>query len=491
MDRKEFLKAVRKGVRLRIDDLTLTTPFATYAGRGVLKGIKGDFGLEITLPSGTEAPESPVGAISVKDFWKLTGIIEDSLLFTVYDLPPPRRSIHGNLVTLILKANSVTLTPQGVDRLSHDQIQQYLIAPSDFDGHLLDQPPFIAPAGHQKCRIEFNGIIPGYELFAKNSGTETKVSHPFLQNAGSSSRGDTLLGTLSTGLTFCLVERGKETEFYLRSEDNHISEGEADDLNHFSSFQKALAFVHGREAWPFTMQHWRHGQLILDRVRGWKVAAGTAHTPFNGRLWYNSRVGNIQWDVVPPIDLAYRFFLRNSPLSRSVGTLLFHYRQAAASHVHARITATVLCPLLENLVRVVDDHFQLLKPNLKFEELQEELSQLLKLRGASDPDASRRRHHKRLAGVVRKTPYRGTEEIFRAVFAHLELKWAGVWEETFVLWKSYRNTLMHGGAASEDYRSDLIVESRIAGLINVIILRLIGYRGWAQLSAFDDKLSQI
>jgi hypothetical protein len=447
--------------------------------------------MEITLSKGTEAPPPPVGIIGIKDFWKLTGTIEDSLSFSVPDLPPARRSIHGDVVTLILGTNNVTLTPQGMDRLSYDQIESFLTAPDDFTGQLVRPPSISAPTGPNKCRIEFNGILPGYKLFAKNSGTDTTISHPFLGATGSSSNGDTLMGKLSTGLTFCLIERGKATQFFLHSEEDHLSEGEADDLSHFSAFQRAIAFVHGREAWPFAMEHRRNGQLVLDRIRAWKIAAGTAHTPFNGRIWLNSRVGSIKWDIVPVIDLAYRFFLQNSALSRTLGTLLFHYRQAAANNVHSRVTATVLCPLLENLIRGINDHFQLLKSNPNFESLKEELSNFLKVKGNADQDMNRRRHHKRLAGVVKKTPYRGTEEIFRAVFDHLGLAWEGAWEETYILWKEYRNSILHEGGSGGDYRSDFIVESRIAGLINVIILKLIGYRGWAQLSAFDDKLSEI
>jgi len=113
MDRKAFLKAVRQGTRLRIDDLTITTATASYKGRGILRARKGDFRLEITLPAGPEAPPPPTGTIGIKDFWKLAGTIENSLSFSIPDLPPARRSIHGGLVTLILEANSVTLTPQG------------------------------------------------------------------------------------------------------------------------------------------------------------------------------------------------------------------------------------------------------------------------------------------------------------------------------------------------------------------------------------------
>jgi hypothetical protein len=101
-----------------------------------------------------------VGTVGVKDFWSLTGIIEDSLLFAIPDLPPARRSISGGIVILYCHANGLTLTSQGLDRLSYDQIKQYLATPDDFTGHLLDQPPFIAPTGKQKCRVEFNGIIP-------------------------------------------------------------------------------------------------------------------------------------------------------------------------------------------------------------------------------------------------------------------------------------------------------------------------------------------
>jgi hypothetical protein len=48
-----------------------------------------------------------------------------------------------------------------------------------------------------------------------------------------------------------------------------------------------------------------------------------------------------------------------------------------------------------------------------------------------------------------------------------------------------------GNESEEAVREELLAESRIAGAINCMILRLMNYSGYVQLSTYEDAHTQI
>jgi hypothetical protein len=73
------------------------------------------------------------------------------------------------------------------------------------------------------------------------------------------------------------------------------------------------------------------------------------------------------------------------------------------------------------------------------------------------------------------------------------MQWEPRWEAIYATWKAHRNSALHVGKnrPEEDYREDLIVCSRVAGAINVLLLRLMGYTGEVRWSAFGDDYDQM
>jgi hypothetical protein len=84
---------------------------------------------------------------------------------------------------------------------------------------------------------------------------------------------------------------------------------------------------------------------------------------------------------------------------------------------------------------------------------------------------------------------------FDAVTEHLGLASIEGWGEIYKLWSGNRNPICHrmaaGDDSEEDIKADLVAESRIAGAINCIILKILGYSGIVQLSCFEQKTTTI
>lgn len=84
---------------------------------------------------------------------------------------------------------------------------------------------------------------------------------------------------------------------------------------------------------------------------------------------------------------------------------------------------------------------------------------------------------------------------YDGVIEHLGLKPQAYWQELYGLWSKFRNPMSHRMAkedkAEDSVRGELIAESRIAGAINCMILKLMKYSGYVRLSVYEDKFGQI
>jgi hypothetical protein len=85
--------------------------------------------------------------------------------------------------------------------------------------------------------------------------------------------------------------------------------------------------------------------------------------------------------------------------------------------------------------------------------------------------------------------------MFQAVTNHFNLQWENDMEQIYFIWTNLRNPLAHGherSNQSEDERKQLLLdESRIAGVINLLLLKLFGYSGKMSISVFEDKYRQV
>jgi len=158
--------------------------------------------------------------------------------------------------------------------------------------------------------------------------------------------------------------------------------------------------------------------------------------------------------------------------------------------VHVEITTTVLCTLFENLVRVLFRELKLEEkarqedPALvRFEQAR---SDVLKLIEKNEGDG-----YERIRKVLTTASLFSQREMLQAVARHLGLKWETDLENIFKTWKDARHPLVHETSRAhrtEDQWKELSLnESRIAGAINVLLLRLFGYAGLMKASTFEER----
>ncbi|NJK91957.1 MAG: hypothetical protein HC904_09090 [Blastochloris sp.] len=86
------------------------------------------------------------------------------------------------------------------------------------------------------------------------------------------------------------------------------------------------------------------------------------------------------------------------------------------------------------------------------------------------------------------------EKLFKRAFFIAWMKWEEREEEAFKFWKENRNDILHDGRYERpdgELVNELYVESRLAGAINIFVLRLMGYEGIVSASAFEDEYRKI
>jgi len=82
---------------------------------------------------------------------------------------------------------------------------------------------------------------------------------------------------------------------------------------------------------------------------------------------------------------------------------------------------------------------------------------------------------------------------YRAVCEHLGLKWEGLMKEAWETWDGVRHKSVHAMLSERaiSVHDHFAAVGRIAGAINILILRLIGYSGITRTSVFEDKHQKI
>jgi hypothetical protein len=497
MNKNDFIKAVRRdGGKFRADNIVIATDTGELHGKGVIEVMSGRFRLHVTLSAGSRPLELQMGIKVRRDFWLIQGMIEDQIGFSFRSLPS--NSSHNyhfgqqDRSTLEFSANRIELTPMGFDCMTSRQMHELQQQANQQAGSLettssnVDLASEAAPPPN--VLVTFHAILPGFKLIDRNAGTETKSNNAFLGES-TRSTSDTFHGEMQ-GWKYGLIEKDGDLHVYLTSEPDRESLGDEHDERLLHAFLQALAFTHAQHAWPFSVEHRRDSKLVADHIQLNENVADSPHAPFTECLAFNNAVKKLTWKFGDALELAYIFSSSDSKLAREVENLLYIFREASAKGIPKRITLLCLCSLLESLVRVIYE--EQIAPNKAaandgFQRVKKETcEELIK----KDQPA-----YKRLAGILSNAEPLNIRMRFDAVIEHLGLKPEQKWPELYGLWSKLRNPISHrmanGSESEESIIEETVAESRIAGAINCMILKLMKYSGYVLLSAYEDKYGQI
>jgi hypothetical protein len=337
-------------------------------------------------------------------------------------------------------------------------------------------------------------LLLGYKLIAPEKRTNTTVTSAFLGKRQSWAY-DTAEGKLTKDWSFGLIQRGDDIEFCIEKINGKPSLLNEEE-NIVRAFLASIAFIHGQHAWPFYLRHRRDGKYVSDWIRSPEATARSAHRPFNERIWFNARVGQIDWNFNRSLRRAFKFFVKNSPFVEEIEDLLQQTRDASEGSVHKKSNNVVLCALLEsaitaifeNLVRAKKNSYQKAFENARKSAL-ETLNEAINASSRSTEATALRRLRQKLSN----TPFWHTREKFEAVANKLGLKWQKDWEDLYDFWARWRHRVIHRGtragviSAPDSFK----IESRMAGAIYLLVLRVMGYRGIAIKSVLEDVFTKI
>jgi hypothetical protein len=506
MKREEFIKAVRHdGASFRTDNISIDTGTSKVSGKGTFRICDGRFLLDVTLDDLTNVPAIPMGFKGRSEFWKIRGRIEDEIEFYFEGMPSGRKDHYGHHPWKVLPMSScfLDLIPSGLDALTtaerrkwrEDALKAHQLATG---GHVTEtvQENLIPTTQADTCifDVSFDAVLRDYKLIAFNGGTTTTVKNTFFEDSSESSATDTFHGKFQ-GWKFGLIQREKDLHVHFWSESEYKSLNEDEDRRLFRAFLNAVAFTHGKHTWPFLMEHHRDGRLLLDRIHLSSDVARTAHAPFTESLDFDARIGRLKWNFIEPLEASYRFFCSNSKLSNEISHLLYLFRETSASGVPKRIALLGLCSLFESLVHIIYE--EQIAPNAvanttAFNSAKEKSIAAVKLLASQSENPSS--FDRIIAILTCAAPLRFKDE-FDAVITHLHLGSEKRWHGIFELWRDCRNPLCHRLSDEDESeastKDQLLAESRIAGAINCMILKLMGYSGFTRLSAFEDEYGQI
>jgi hypothetical protein len=412
-----------------------------------------------------------------KDFWSLSGTIERDLRFSCDRVSPGNRTDHWKTrkapqTTQVLVLSHLDLQTAGWDKLTHAQKRKEIGLP---------------PGKRAKFpKVIFAAVLVGCEQKFINAGTDRKIENDFLGKRQSSSA-DTFIDR-ADDYDFALIKEGNDLRVHLRSKAEFRSKGEDDDRRRFRALLDAVGFTHGAHPWPFRISYWRDGRKVLDQIQSARDVTNTPHAPFDEALGVTAgrqRRGARN----SPVRIAARFFEKQKAISANVSYLLFLCRASTADSVDLQVRTLPLCSLFEGMVNLLFDHLKL-EGELRARDPQfdayirqrDRLCLRLKKFAAKDNAALRR-----LAGSLERATAFRTKDKFRALCDHFGLNQKAM-NRHFESWAKRRNPLSHGEWDSDI--QDFIHQSRLAGAINILVLKLMGYSGRIRAVTLGDDASE-
>ena len=488
MTADDFVTIVRNGSdKLRIDDVVIKTDAQIFRGKGMLQITQQRIEATVAFGEGQSGPKFSAGVYTKRDAWTLTGLIEDNLQFQYHNVGPvgnEQISWPGQITKCTLKLDPIDLVPSGWDAMSRHERDQCL-KPHQENEVVTNTGPAEGISADELASedVTFYATIFEYALPFSSCGKEirgeTENYEYILTSVPTKNRGASDLGVT------------------LHFKSTYRSNNEQGDWSKFYSFMHALAFMSGVHAWPYRIEYWRAGQKTTDRVTAANCLCSTVHIPFSDQLAFGAVTGSVKWSFQQSIRRVVSFFETDSPLSKEIEYLLFLFRQGGAKGVHHDVRVIAMCVLFENLVRLIfrelklEDKARNENPVVQsFEAAKKEvLEQLVQQLNANSEG------YKRLRNIVQSAEAFNVKQMIQTIGNHFGLKWEADMELLFKTWNDARHLRVHRGEYStrseDNQKASIIAESRIAGAINILLLKLFGYSGIMNCSIFEDRHRQI
>jgi hypothetical protein len=472
MTADQFVTAIRKGdEKFRVSKITLKAEGQIIRGQGSLSVVGDDFKIDLEVAQRYNVPEPQRELWKPADAWKISGLIEGALKFTSDWVSPQGHSrswVFGRKSGFIqhLRLDRINLVPMGFDALSEAKRARIL------------QRPRVKRAKYPD--VEFHAVLFDCEPVFLNAGTDTKVRNDFL---GAYSGGSALDTFLDRGreYDFALIKKDGDTHIHFRSKSQFHSVSEQDDRRRFQALLMGVGFTHGFQPWPYRIQFWRGGRKVTDQFRPPYKLTRTRYAPFDKGIGFqrNLHRKGAQNSVV---RLAAEFFGKQTTLSQEVSRLLFLFRETGSASF--RVKTLALCSLFEGAVNLIFDGLRLedefRRSDPQFDEYLQLRSRLVRrLRRIAANRKSQALG--RIAGSIGAGREFRVQDKFKAICRHFGLSYDGEMSKHYEAWNRKRNPFMHGNWKEED--TDFSDQSLIAGAINIIVLKGMGFSG--QMKAND------
>jgi hypothetical protein len=303
------------------------------------------------------------------------------------------------------------------------------------------------PSADAAESVEVHGLLEDYKLIAPEEQTTTIKRGPFGETE--SWAADTATGELSEGWSYALIEQAENLEFMLVKTGGKNSTFEQE-RRLTEAFLKSVAFIHGQHAWPIWMRHRRDRKYVLDWIRPPSRPVRSPHRPFNERIWFNAKVGKIDWNFSTALLQAFNFFLAESELAKEMEELLHQLRDATRGGTVKKVNNIVLCSLLESAVNAIYESRAGPEPHQvekDFDRVRTEIIEIIRQQksisiGEGDRPAAAQHVRDRLISRLSTTTYWDTREKFRAVVEGLGLKWCNDWENLYHFWNKWRHPII-------------------------------------------------
>ena len=478
----EFVKIVRDGSdKLRVDDIVIDTGSVEVHGKGMLQITRESFKLHVTLDDAdvNKLPKMRTGIYTKKDNWKMTGLIEDQLKFKCDQFRP---FLGGGLFPIkrfAVKFRPIDLIPSGWDAISRAERTAFVKEHQA----IISKPPAESepPVPDENSQDDFCFYATLFEYDVPLSVWQDEIKAE----------------TKCFNVTLKKLEGTTDLHVSLISQKEFSSGGEEQDWKRFYAFMSALAFVTGMHAWPYRVEYWRAGQKITDRITAAHSLSETIHAPFCDTLAFNAKTGSVKWSFPETIKVIADFYDNEFPFTKEIAYLHFLFRQATETDVHGDISILALCILFENLVRHIFRELKLeinaRNENPIFGQFEQAKETFIKQMG--DENVALDEGSKRLLQTIKSAEPFNVKAMFQTIVSHFKLTWDDDMELIFETWKNARNPLVHrgeyGNRSEDEVKEIRIAESRIAGAINILSLKLFGYSGYMRHSTFEDGYRQI
>jgi hypothetical protein len=488
---ENFTKLVKGGnATIPVIQIVVTTTEGELKRSGALELTPGRFTLRFACLEG-RPPELREQVIHREQFWTLTGRFMTGLNFTCRHVPPPS-SWSGLGLPMICGFNleSIEFEAQGFDRLTYDEFEKLLAR--------ADAPPN-PPANQEWIPIKrdairhtgiFHILVAGYPLLFGNEEIRQMTEHPFLGESGGGI-GRVLKGTAGK-FEYCLSEVEGDLAVDVRSKNGELTT-EAEEHTFLDALLETISFTHGQQIRRFHSQYWRDHKLVENCFRPILPTARTSNVPFPERLCFAGVLKEISFHFPSAFDHVLQFFSVNDSAHFEIRDYLAELQHASAKGINPSHARLAVCRVFEGVVDLLFD-------DLKLGESPKTSADIMRFERAKTSTArwlskKKRPAFKRLQSFVRSAKALTTIQKYQAIVRHFGFKPDGITAQILADWNSRRHLLAHGRSDTKEGNAEnlkaWLAQSRIAGGINLLILKRSGYSGKMRLSFLENTYVDI